>query len=260
MKKRYKNVKDKTKEKYELKKDSQKLKITFFTGAGISKESGLHTYRGDEGLWNNFKVEDVATATALKVDFNKVIKFFNEIRTDILTKDPNIAHHLIKSLEDEYEVIVITQNIDNFHEKANSSNVIHLHGEAFKSRPLSNTKIIYDQYTDIKENERCPVTNSPLRPNIVLFEENLNEEIYNNARKHIRESDIVVVIGTSLIVQPAMYLVAEGNSKAKLFFIDPELSISLNYYNNFYSEVTHITEVATIGMSTLINILKSEKK
>lgn len=257
MKFKYRKKSDKIKEIYD--KVSDKKKITFFTGAGISKESGIETYRDSDGLWNKFKIEDVATAKSIKKDFSKVINFFNTLRSEILQKEPNIAHHLIKSLEEDYEVLVVTQNIDNLHEKANSSNIIHLHGEIFKSRPVANTKIIYDQYQDIKEDERCPATNSALRPNVTLFGEDLNEIKYNNARKHIRESDFVVVIGTSLIVQPAMYLVAEGNSKSKLFFINPDFAISLEYYNNFYKEVTHIREVATIGMDIFINMLNSEK-
>lgn len=235
---------------------SDKQKITFFTGAGISKESGLDTFRDSDGLWNNYRIEDVATARAIKKDFNTVIDFYNMRRREMLNALPNKAHNLIKQLENYYEIAVVTQNVDNLHEKAGSSSIIHLHGEILKSRPVSNTKILYDQYEDIKLDERCPKTNSKLRPHIVLFNENLDEDNYNAAKKHIRQSDIVVVIGTSLQVNPAALLVTESNSKAKLYFINPEEDVNQTYYKNFYSEITHLNKVATEGMEILYSILK----
>lgn len=248
------NKANKIKNQYDLVSDKQK--ITFFTGAGISKESGLDTFRDSDGLWNNYRIEDVATARAIKKDFNTVIDFYNMRRIEMLNALPNNAHNLIKKLENYYDIAIITQNIDNLHEMAGSSNIIHLHGEIFKSRPVSNTKILYDQYEDIKPDERCPKTNSKLRPNVVLFNENLDEDNYNIAKKHIRQSDIVVVIGTSLQVNPAAHLVTEANSKAKLYVINPDENINQTYYKNFYSEITHLNKVATEGMEILYSILE----
>lgn len=237
---------DKTKLKYN--KISTKKKITFFTGAGISAESGLQTFRSEDGLWNSNRIEDVCSAHAIKKDFKKVNDFYNERRTEMLRAEPNSAHLLIKEIEEFFDVAVVTQNVDNLHERAGSKEIIHLHGEITKSRPLGNTKIIYDQIENIKIGDRCEITNSQLRPYIILFNENLDLDNYNKAKKHIRESDIIVVIGTSLEVNPAANLLTESNSKAELYVINPYIEIDKEYLSYFYKSINLIDKKATEGM------------
>lgn len=252
IKKHFKRKADKVHENYLINNTFEK--ITFFTGAGISKESGLSTFRDEDGLWNNHSIEEIATADALKHNFEVVNKFYNERRQEIIKASPNNAHLGIKDFENKYNVSVITQNVDDLHERAGSENIIHLHGEIMKSRPIANSKIFYPQKNDIKIGDRCIVTNSQLRPHIVLFGENLDEGLYFKAKKEIRESSIVVVIGSSLQVNPANYLVTEASFKSKLFIIDPNY-IELNYIQKFYSEVVHIKEIASKGIEQLKSIL-----
>lgn len=222
-------------------------KITIFSGAGISRESGLLTFRDGDGLWNNFSVEEVASVFAIKKDISKVLDFYNQRRKEMLNAEPNEAHILVKELEKYFDVIVVTQNVDNLHEKAGSTKVLHLHGDILKSRPISNTKIFYPQLKDINIGDRCPITNSQLRPHIVLFGEKLDETIYYDSRRHIRESDIFIVTGTSLEVEPAASLVAEGISSRKFYIIDP-CDIKPKYRLNF----EHIKETSSIGLQKLM--------
>lgn len=252
IKKIFKRKADKILEDYLTKNEIPK--ITFFTGAGISKESGLSTFRDEDGLWNNYSIHEIATADALKHNFEVVNKFYNERRQEIIKANPNNAHLGIKDFENKYNVSIVTQNVDDLHERAGSKNIIHLHGEIMKSRPIANSKIFYPQNNDIKIGDRCIVTNSQLRPHIVLFGENLNEELYFQAKKEIRQSSIVVVIGTSLQVNPANYLVTEASFKSKLFIIDPNY-IELSHIQKFYSEVIHIKEIASKGIEQLKTIL-----
>ncbi len=228
-------------------------KLTIFSGAGISKESGLSTFRDSDGLWNNFDIKDIATAHAVKNNLSGVLDFYNERRREMLSSNPNLAHIISKELEEYYEVVIVTQNVDNLHEKAGSSNVLHLHGEITKSRPICNTKIIYDQVDDIKLGDRCKKTNSQLRPNIVLFGENLNSDIYYDARRHIRESDILIVTGTSLEVEPAASLIAEGFSTRKFYLIDPN-DVKVKYSSNY----EHIKMTSSEGLSHIKSFLISE--
>lgn len=251
----YKKNKKADKFKLNYNKISTNPKITFFTGAGISAESGLHTFRSENGLWNSHRIEDVCSAQAIKNDFKKVNDFYNERRTEMLNVEPNSAHLLIKEMEKFFEVAVVTQNVDNLHEKSGSKEIIHLHGEITKSRPLGNTKIIYDQVSEIKIGDRCPVTNAQLRPYIILFNEPLDTDIYNKAKRHIRESDIVVVIGTSLEVNPAAYLLTEANSKAELYVINPDIEINKEYFSHFYKDINLIEKKATEGMKILLEAL-----
>lgn len=233
-----------------------KPKLTVFTGAGISRESGLETFRDNDGLWNNHSVADVATAAALKKDFKKVNNFYNERRKEVLAAQPNRAHEILKELEKYFDVIVITQNVDNLHERAGSSTIYHLHGEIMKSRPISNSKIFYEQTKDIKVGERCMITNAQIRPHIVLFNESLDETIFYSARKHIRESDVFLVVGSSLQVEPAASLVEEGFGIREFILIDPS-NVTLKYKANY----THIKEKASIGLEFLLPELidKSEE-
>jgi NAD-dependent deacetylase len=243
-------------------KDSEYIpKITIFTGAGISVESGLQTFR-DGGLWNNFSISEVATAYAIKHNLETVLNFYNDRRKEVLNANPNEAHHIIKELEKYFNVVVVTQNVDNLHERAGSGNVYHLHGEILRSRPIATNRILYDQLTDINVGDRCSVTNSQLRPDIVLFGETLNSETYYDSRRHIRESDIFIVTGTSLEVEPAASLIAEGFGTRKMFIIDPK-PVEPKYRINY----EQITKTSSEGLRELLpslieqsNLIKEQKQ
>lgn len=182
-----------------------KENIVVFTGAGISAESGLETFRADTGLWNNHSIIDVCHPIGWNNNPSNVLGFYNEIRENVRKAKPNAAHLSIAKLEEKYDVVVITQNIDNLHERAGSTNVIHLHGEITKVRSDNVEKcMLYDigyQPTNIGDN--CE-NGFQLRPHIVWFEE--TPFYFEDAAKHFNNADKVLIIGTSLRVQPAASL------------------------------------------------------
>jgi len=144
-------------------------KILVFTGAGVSKESGIETFRDSaESLWNNHRIEDVATAEAWRKDKELVLDFYNQRRKQLKEVEPNLAHDLIAKLEEKYQVTVVTQNVDNLHERAGSTNVIHLHGELTKVRSTLNPNLVYDWHDDCSLGDKCE-KGSQLRPHIVWF-------------------------------------------------------------------------------------------
>lgn len=201
------------------------FKIVFLTGAGISQPSGIKTFRGNNGLWNEQKIEDVATLSAFYSDPERVINFMNEIHKDILDKQPNKAHLAIAELEKKYEVVVITQNIDDLHEKAGSSNVIHLHGRAneilcldCKHTYKNDSPIIYGK----TECQSCQSKN--IKHNIILFQEMLNLKDYNYAYDECYDADLFVQIGTSALVSPACDLVKHAKPERKRVEINLERS------------------------------------
>lgn len=232
-----------------------KPKITFFTGSGISQESGLETFRSSDGLWCNHHVDEVATAKALQKDFKKVNDFFNDRRKEVMAAQPNRSHDILKELEQYFEVIVVTQNVDDLHERAGSSKIYHLHGEIMRSRPIGNSKVFYDQRKDIKFGDKCMLTKSQIRPHIVLFDEMLDDGILSDARKHIRESDVFVVVGSSLQVEPAASLVVEGFGLRDFVLVDPN-TVFMKYNANY----VHVKEKASIGLELMLPqlIIKSD--
>lgn len=235
--------------------EQYKPKITFFTGAGISRESGLSTFRDSDGLWENHSIEEIATSSALRRNFEKVNNFYNKRRQEIIKAQPNEAHLLIKKIEDYFDVYIVTQNVDNLHERAGTEQVIHLHGEMMKSRSIANNKYVYEQTDDIEMGDRCIITNAQLRPHVVLFDELLDEDDFYTARRHIRESDILVVIGTSLQVNPAAGLVAEAVTQKEIYIIDPD-----DFASAYRHCFNHIQKPATEGMRDLLPILIERAK
>jgi NAD-dependent deacetylase len=227
--------------------DDYKPKITFFTGSGISQESGLETFRAADGLWSNHLVEEVATAHALQTNFKKVNNFFNDRRKEVLAAQPNRSHDILKELEKYFEVIVVTQNVDDLHERAGSSRIYHLHGEIMRSRPVGNAKVFYDQKKDIKVGDKCMLTRAQIRPHIVLFDEMLDDAILSDARKHIRESDVFVVVGSSLQVEPASSLVVEGFGLRDFIVVDPS-TVFMKYNANY----VHVKEKASVGLEMML--------
>lgn len=196
--------------------------ILFFTGSGISVNSGLKTYRYNNGIWNNKRIKDVATKKAVYYNLNEVNMFFNQLRYDIKNASPNKAHFIISDIEKIYNTNVITQNIDDLHEKSGSKKIIHLHGFIFESIDIKRKGNILYQYNDIKKDEINVENNVYIRPNVVFFNEkpfHLNESI-----KIIKKSDIIVIVGTSLSVSPANNIIFH-NKNAKIIIIDPNKNI-----------------------------------
>ena len=201
-------------------------KLVVFTGAGISAESGIATFRASDGLWANYRIEDVCTPEALQNNREQVIDFYNIRRKEVLTKQPNAAHLGLKELEKQFDVQIITQNIDDLHERAGSKNVLHLHGEILKlcsSRDVSQTVVLdgWEQKMDVRHSD-----GSLLRPFVVFFGEQV--PMLERAIDLTAEADIFVVIGTSLQVYPAASLLYYVRPDVPVYVIDPNVpAISL---------------------------------
>ena len=223
-------------------------KIVFLTGAGISKESGIPTFRdAGDGLWENCNVQEVATHSAIVRNPDLVYKFINELRNKYKDCTPNEAHKLIAELEKDYEVVVITQNIDTLHEQAGSTNVIHLHGDISKVRAIDDYNLLFDYEEDITP--ESVIRGHKVRPHIVLFGEEVpNIEIASNI---LCDADICVVIGTSFNVYPAANLVMYVPYGNPIYYIDPNPA-----YTPDYPDIKVIKEVATTGMKVLVETLK----
>ena len=223
-------------------------KIVFLTGAGISKESGIPTFRdAGDGLWENCNVQEVATHSAIVSNPDLVYKFINELRNKYKDCTPNEAHKLIAELEKDYEVVVITQNIDTLHEQAGSTNVVHLHGDLSKVRAIDNYNLLFDYEEDITP--ESVIRGHKVRPHIVLFGEEVpNIEIASNI---LCDADICVVIGTSFNVYPAANLVMYVPYGNPIYYIDPNPA-----YTPDYPDIKVIKEVATTGMKVLVETLK----
>jgi NAD-dependent deacetylase len=222
-------------------------KIVVLTGAGISAESGLKTFRDAGGLWEGYRIEEVATPEAWKRDPILVQSFYNERRKAVLEADPNSAHLALTRLEEKYDVSIITQNIDNLHERAGSSNVVHLHGLITKSQSDKNPLLTYDiSGWELKMGEYCEL-GSQLRPHVVWFGEAVPMIEY--AQRICKEADIFIVIGTSLQVYPAAGLIDFVPAKSKKYLIDknqPETRIR---------NVELIIKSSTIGVVELVDKL-----
>jgi len=222
--------------------------IVILTGAGISAESGIETFRGSDGLWENHKVTDVATPEAFRRDPELVLGFYNERRKQIRQVQPNIAHKALVKLEKQYNVNIITQNIDDLHERSGSKNVLHLHGKINQSRSSIDASLVYDVIdVEMKMGEHCEL-NSQLRPNIVWFGEEV--PMIEKAIPLMLKADIVIVIGTSLQVYPAAGLLDFTSSSAKVFNIDPNCVMDYRDDN-----LTIIKQKASIGVTQLVDNL-----
>lgn len=195
-----------------------KKKIAVLTGAGISAESGIKTFRDSDGLWENHRIEDVATPEAWHRNPALVLEFYNQRRRQLLSCQPNAAHTALAELEKHYDVTIITQNVDDLHERAGSTNIVHLHGELLKMRSTADEHLIYNCTRDIQLGDKCE-KGSQLRPHIVWFGEAVPE--IENAAKVVAACDILLVIGTSLLVYPAAGLINYARYDARKWLIDP---------------------------------------
>ena len=230
----------------------RKQKLVVSTGAGVSAESGIKTFRNAGGLWENYPVMQVASAEGFARDPELVHHFYNERRKDLVKALPNAAHKALADLEKDYDVYIITQNVDDLHERAGSSKVLHLHGELMKIRSMYDPD--YTETLDIEHLETTPATKGknghPMRPHIVFF----NEPVPNieKAAELVGEADIFVVIGTSLVVYPAAGLIRCVRPGTPIYYIDPNPASTVGIPN-----VTVIKEPATKGMQTLAKLLES---
>lgn len=226
-----------------------KKKLVIFSGAGVSAESGLKTFRDSGGLWEQYRIEDVATPEAWAKNPALVTEFYNMRRKQVMESKPNEAHKLIASLETNYDVQIITQNIDDLHERAGSKHVLHLHGEIMKVRSTQDPDLIYPiEKWEVKLGDTCDL-GSQLRPHIVWFGEMVPE--MENAIEIASQADLLLVIGTSLNVYPAAGLLNYVKPSVQKWLIDPG-EFNLDYVIN----LKHIKKVATEGMKTFVDELK----
>lgn len=228
-----------------------KKNLVVLTGAGISAESGLRTFRDSDGLWEGYNVTDVATPRAWKKDPALVLKFYNERRKNVADAKPNAAHTGLAELEADFNVTIITQNIDDLHERGGSTRVLHLHGEIFKMCSEKDKSLIYDIRGDIQLGDKA-ADGAQLRPFIVWFEEPV--PMIEQAVNVVYSADIFVVVGTSLVVYPAAGLLNYVEMNTPKYIVDKKIPDTSPMYN-----LTRIEKPATEGIRELQQLLKQLK-
>ena len=221
--------------------------LVVITGAGISAESGIKTFRDSNGLWENHDIMEVASPEGWQKNKALVLDFYNQRRRQLHEVKPNKAHNILADLEQYFNVQIITQNIDDLHERAGSTKILHLHGELFKSRSSKNPELIYEQKEDIRIGDKAE-DNAQLRPHIVWFGEDV--PLIPKAAELVSQADILLVIGTSMQVYPAAGLVSYISEDCQLIVINPD---DTDY--NFDKRAVHIKEKAVKGMEALYKVL-----
>ncbi len=225
-------------------------RLVVLTGAGISAESGLATFRDAGGLWEGYRIEDVATPEAWRRNPELVLQFYNERRRKAREAEPNAGHKILAELEKEFEVTVITQNVDDLHERAGSSRVFHLHGKLFESRSTLDESLVYPiKGWELNLGDRC-ARGSQLRPNIVWFGEQV--PMMEVAASEVSACDVFVIAGTSLVVYPAAGLIDFVPQGIPKFIVDPKIP-----EGRTYPDVVFIAEKAGTGMKKLQEILRA---
>lgn len=218
-------------------------RIVVLTGAGVSAESGIATFRDSNGLWENHRVEDVASPEGFARNPELVLEFYNQRRAQLHSVVPNDGHHHIAALEQDYQVTVVTQNIDDLHERAGSNNIIHLHGELLKARPVDTTDEAIDWAGDIKLGD-VDARGVQLRPHIVWF----GEEVPNLYRAvgMVERADLIIIVGTSMQVYPAAGLVGYAKPEAPIIYVDPNPTINYELQSR---DITTIEKGGAEGMA-----------
>lgn len=226
-------------------------RLVVLTGAGVSAESGIKTFRDADGLWENYPVMEVASHTGFVRNPALVHKFYNERRRQLINCKPNAAHYGLAELENDYDVDIITQNVDNLHELAGSSRVLHLHGELMKVRSMRHEDRVYTLTPDNLDTsvDTRDSYGDPVRPHIVFFEEAVPN--ITPASEIVRQADILVIIGTSLVVYPAAGLMYYARKGTPIYYIDPNPAQIPSDMQN----VTVIAKPATVGVAELKEIL-----
>ena len=226
-------------------------KMVVLTGAGMSAESGISTFRDSDGLWEKYDIEEVCTPHALATNPGLVLSFYNERREQLLKASPNPGHYDLVKLESLYDVQIITQNVDNLHEKAGSSRVIHLHGELMKVRSMGGAQAVFDLSEDnylVNVGDTCP-NGYPLRPHIVFFGEDV--PMIEDAIGICESADILVIIGTSMNVYPAAGLISYIPSGCPIYFVDPKPNIDILSYPQLHI----ISSNASQGVAQMMDML-----
>lgn len=224
-------------------------KVVVLTGAGISAESGISTFRDANGLWESHDIMEVASPEGWESNPELVLDFYNKRRQQLNQVEPNAAHYALKELEAQYDVQIITQNVDDLHERAGSTNVLHLHGELRKVRSTYDPSEILDWTGDLNLGDLCS-NQQQLRPHIVWFGEEVPE--MESAMEMASQADVLLVAGTSLQVYPAAGLMHYVSPKTPIWYIDPNPAISGN------QQITVIAEKATKGVSQVVSLLLKE--
>lgn len=225
-----------------------KKQLVVLTGAGMSAESGIKTFRDADGLWEGHDIYEVATPEGFAKNPALVLDFYNQRRRQLLEVMPNSGHQNLVQLESNFDVHIVTQNVDDLHERAGSSSVLHLHGELRKVRSTIDEQLVYSWDRDINFGDTCE-KGSQLRPHIVWFGEDV--PLLNKAVTMVEKADIIAVIGTSMQVYPAAGLINYAKADAQLFFIDPKPAISERDFNN----LSIIRDTASSGTQKLLEVL-----
>ena len=220
--------------------------VVVLTGAGISAESGLKTFRDSDGLWEGHDIMEVASPQGWERNREKVLDFYNQRRKQLLQASPNKAHTALVELEAKYKVSIITQNIDDLHERAGSSKVIHLHGELLKARSTFDEDLVLDWRKDLKTGDFCEHQHQ-LRPHVVWFGEAV--PMFPKAVAIVEDADVLIIVGTSMQVYPAAALLDYLKIDVPVYFIDPKPSIRSQ------ALTTIITQNATVGIPILVKKL-----
>jgi len=223
-------------------------KIVVLTGAGISAESGLKTFRDAGGLWEGHDIMEVASPIGWKKNKELVLDFYNKRRKQLQKVKPNDAHKKLVTLEKYFDVQIITQNVDDLHERAGSTNVVHLHGELLKVRSTINPNLIYSWKKDLNIGDVCE-ENNQLRPHIVWFGEEV--PLLNKAIEIVKTADVLIIIGTSMQVYPASSLIYYTKTSIPIYFINPIES----YQKTENLNIIEITKKATLGVPKVVNQL-----
>ncbi|WP_271393244.1 SIR2 family NAD-dependent protein deacylase [Aequorivita sinensis] len=209
------------------------MKIVVLSGAGVSAESGIKTFRDGNGLWENHDIMEVASPEGFKRNPALVLDFYNQRRRQLQTVEPNSAHFALAELEKHHDVTIITQNVDDLHERAGSTDVIHLHGELLKARSTVDENLILEWKDDLNIGDCCD-NNHQLRPHIVWFGEMV--PMIEDASAIIEDADAIIIVGTSMQVYPAAGLIQYAKPDAQVYFIDPNPSINPTKRISVYAE------------------------
>ncbi|MEP6260477.1 MAG: NAD-dependent deacylase [Gillisia sp.] len=220
--------------------------IVVLTGAGVSAESGIKTFRDADGLWEGHDIMEIASPQGWEENQLKVLDFYNKRRRQLLEVSPNPAHYALVKLEEKFKVSIITQNVDDLHERAGSTNVLHLHGELLKVRSTFDENLVMDWRTDLKIGDFCE-HNLQLRPHVVWFGEAV--PMFSKAGEITEQADILMIIGTSMQVYPAAGLMDMARPGTQIYFIDPKPSVYAS------PEITIIEENAATGVPQLVERL-----
>ena len=227
-----------------------KQKIVILTGAGMSAESGIKTFRDADGLWEGHDVMQVASPQGFQANPELVLEFYNQRRRQLKEVEPNAGHLGLVELEKDYNVCIVTQNVDNLHERAGSTNIVHLHGELSKVRSTRHPELVYERLEDCNMGDLCE-KGAQLRPHIVWFGEEV--PMIARAAEEVREADIIIIIGTSMQVYPAAGLVAYSQVGVPIYYIDPKPSI--NHELSHMENLTVVAEPATKGVRKIVDKL-----